>query len=71
MGTCGQQNAPIASLGKIVAHQSNIIGVIKDQQPTLLALLQPLFDRFHELALIVSWRAAKGEQIRYGSQNWR
>ena len=52
MGACGQHNAPVALVRKIVAYQSHIIGVIKDQQPALLALLQLAFDRFHELTLI-------------------
>src|ERR1700730_15861151 len=33
VGARSQQNAPITLLRKIVAYQSHIIGVIKDQQP--------------------------------------
>src|ERR1700738_2617023 len=52
MSTSRQQNAPIACLRKILAYESHFIGVIKDQQPAMLTVLQPMLDSFHDLALI-------------------
>ena len=48
----GQQQTAVTQAGNVLLDQQEIIGVIKDQQPALLALLQPAFDRFHDLALI-------------------
>src|SRR5438309_273572 len=62
MSTCGQQNAPVASLGKIWTHQSNLIGIVKNQQPTFLALGQPVFNRFYLFLLICFpfyWKSRK------------
>src|SRR6266496_944312 len=62
IGAGGQQNAAVAEFRKVVAHQSDLISVIKDQQPTLLTLLQPAFDRFHQLALVrlnFHWKGRK------------
>ena len=52
IGTCRKQNASVALLGEILLDDQKIIGVIEDQQPSLLAMLQPTFDRWHELALV-------------------
>src|SRR5712691_4196012 len=52
IGSCREQNASITSLREIFSDDSNIISVIKDQQPALLALLQPAFDCGHELTLV-------------------
>ena len=50
IGTCRKQNASfVATWGKIVLYEGNIVGVIKDHQPALLASFQPVFDAFMSL----------------------
>src|SRR5260370_32899428 len=39
LGTCREQNAPLAMLREKIADKRDIIGIIKNQQPWLLALL--------------------------------
>ena len=39
IGARGKQNAPVTLLGEIFTHEGEIIGIIKDQQPSLLTSL--------------------------------
>lgn len=65
MGAGGEQQAAGAVLGKVELDQRKIICIVKNQQPGLLALLQPAFDCGNQLALIlVLFRGNIGEQFR-------
>ena len=52
MRTSGQQQTSVALPGKVLLDQQEIIGIIKDQQPVLLALFKPTDNRRDEFALV-------------------
>src|SRR2546428_9237863 len=65
MSAGSQQNTPVTSLRKIITYLCHFISIIKDQQPAMLAVLQPVFDGFHDPALICFLvYSQRGEQIR-------